>query len=197
MQLEPGSTAEARREAIAAAAVGVFAQFGFGGASLRELAGAAGLEKGHLTYYFRTKDDLLYEVVAGFHTRFVDSFADWAGSDPDPYERLRSVLRHHIELVCLERANTQVAYENMRFLSSDRRAVIVASRRQYEDAMGVLVDECRPTGRIVAVPTSILTKTLLAVANWPYQWFDPDGSETAHGLAAVLADRALAAVASP
>ena len=54
---------EARPAEIVAAALEVFAEKGFAGARLDEIAARAGVSKGALYLYFETKEDLFRAVV--------------------------------------------------------------------------------------------------------------------------------------
>lgn len=56
----------ANREAILEAALEVFAEEGYEGASTRRIAAAAGIEPGHLAYYFPTKRLLWQAVIEAF-----------------------------------------------------------------------------------------------------------------------------------
>ncbi|OOY25329.1 TetR family transcriptional regulator [Thioclava sediminum] len=65
-QASRGSRAEARRateESILKAAERVFAEAGFGGATMQLIADVAGLPKANLHYYFETKESLYRRVV--------------------------------------------------------------------------------------------------------------------------------------
>ncbi|RUS60560.1 TetR family transcriptional regulator [Pseudorhodobacter sp. E13] len=65
-QTRPSKRLETRREnerAILSAAEKVFAEAGFGGATMQLIADLAGLPKANLHYYFATKEDLYRRVV--------------------------------------------------------------------------------------------------------------------------------------
>lgn len=62
-------SADATRERIVAAALDLFADRSFEGASTREIAARAGVSQPSLTYHFRTKDDLWRVAVSGLFTR--------------------------------------------------------------------------------------------------------------------------------
>jgi AcrR family transcriptional regulator len=62
----PRQTPEERRQAILAAAIGVFAQHGFDAATTDEIARAAGLSKGGLYWHFKSKDDILAALLEQF-----------------------------------------------------------------------------------------------------------------------------------
>lgn len=185
-----------RRAAILEGAIEVFAELGYAGASLRELAAGAGVQKGHLAYYFPTKDDLLYELVDDLHERFVRGLAVWCREIPEPTaESLLNIFRQHLGLVFERRLQTRVAYDNLRFLTSERRDAIIAKRDRYEHQLGRKIGACRSAGvPVVDAPGTIITKTALAVLNWPYQWYAPSGRYTREELQRQLAERALAAI---
>jgi TetR/AcrR family transcriptional regulator len=79
------ATLELRRS-IADAALSVFAANGFEGASTRAIAALAGVELGHMAYYFKTKEAMWNEVINRFalptHERVKLSMAQVDLSDP-------------------------------------------------------------------------------------------------------------------
>ena len=84
-QRKPRSAGIERRKAILVAALSVFADQGFDGASTRAIAAAAGVEQGHLAYYFESKAALWREVVRTHNaaiTEVVDSALRDAASRP-------------------------------------------------------------------------------------------------------------------
>ncbi|WP_298195831.1 TetR/AcrR family transcriptional regulator [Novosphingobium sp.] len=68
----------ANRKRVLEAALQVFARCGFAGASVRMIAAEAGIEQGHLTYYYPSKMALWRGVIEAFA--------------PEPLRRLDSVL---------------------------------------------------------------------------------------------------------
>lgn len=184
----------ARRVEIIRGAVKVFAEHGYDGSSLRELAAGAGMQKGHLTYYFPTKDDLLFEIVDDLHDQFLAGILAWA-QDPaaGPGERLRHIFHEHVVLVCADYQQTRVAYEGFRFLTPERRVVVSRKRARYELELARHIDACRSVdGLVCATPTTLLTKAVLGALNWPYQWYSPSGSLSPDELAHELSSRAMA-----
>ncbi|HEY4330940.1 MAG TPA: TetR/AcrR family transcriptional regulator, partial [Ilumatobacteraceae bacterium] len=180
-------------------AVGVFAQYGYDGASLRVLAAGAGMQKGHMTYYFPTKDDLLFEIVNDLHERFVQGIAEWTKDSPlNSEDLLLHVFSEHTKLVCAAHEQTRVAYESFRFLTAERQAIVVAKRRRYEHEVTLCIDRCR-TDRfaIATTPTQFLTKSVLGLLNWTYHWYSSAGSHSPEELAVIFSQSAMAALRPP
>ena len=87
-RLKPGRRTDIRREnerAILEAAEKVFAEAGFGGATMQLIADMAGLPKANLHYYFATKEDLYRRVVSGIFEIWLDAAACFDDA-PGPVE---------------------------------------------------------------------------------------------------------------
>lgn len=86
---------------ILAAAEKVFAEAGFGGATMQLIADMAGLPKANLHYYFATKEDLYREVVQNIFDIWLHA-ADTFDDAPGPVEGIGAyvdakmdISRHH------------------------------------------------------------------------------------------------------
>jgi len=87
-RLKPGRRTNIRREnerAILEAAEKVFAEAGFGGATMQLIADMAGLPKANLHYYFATKEDLYRKVVQQIFEIWLDAAASFDNA-PGPVE---------------------------------------------------------------------------------------------------------------
>lgn len=80
----------AKREQIRRGALAVFLEHGFAATSTDAVAGRAGVSKQTLYAYYRSKDDLLVDVLASFVASFDGDVAPRPAAD---VEQLRSSLR--------------------------------------------------------------------------------------------------------
>lgn len=86
-----------KRELIIEAALEIFAQHGFRGATIDQIAEAAGMSKPNLLYYFKSKDDIHRTLIQ----RLLDTWLaplreiDDVG---DPVTELRSYIRRKLEM---------------------------------------------------------------------------------------------------
>src|SRR5687767_7957994 len=86
-----------RRETIVAAAAHLYAQWGFRGASVSDLAQECRTSKSLIYHYFPSKDDILYEVMAAHLDALVDA-ADDAMQEGGARERLRTLTLSFMRL---------------------------------------------------------------------------------------------------
>src|SRR6187455_1533910 len=86
----------AKRDTILRAAIDVFAERGYFGAQVADVARAAGVAAGTVYLYFKSKDDLLVSIFErSMREGLTDSRAAVADL-PDPPERLRRLARGHL-----------------------------------------------------------------------------------------------------
>ena len=193
---ESPSKGARRRKAIIEAAITVFADQGYEGASIREIAVLADMNKGNLYYYFPAKDDLLFQIVDDLHRDYNEQFVSWASAEGTPEERLRAVFFGHAVLVCQRRKQTRITYENFRFLTEARRKSIIEKRDLYESQVaGVVreyVDSVRPG--LPDKERRLETRSVLGMLNWIYEWYSPGGAISQTAIANRVADMAVRAL---
>jgi AcrR family transcriptional regulator len=173
----------ARREELTRTAARLFAERGYHGTSLADLAEALGLQKASLYHHISSKEDLLWEVAragaAAFH-----SALDAVPEDAPATEKIRLALRGHLAVVAAQLDAATVFTREWRALEGERRELFLAERRRYEERIRELFREGVETGRLrtdLDVATAGLL--LLSAANWAYTWLRPGGDTDA------LADR--------
>ena len=168
----------------------LFAERGYHGTSLADLADAVGVQKPSLYHHIQTKEDLLWAVASegavAFHAALDDVPADRPAT-----ERIRLALRAHLAVVAQQLDIATVFVREWRFLSGERREQFVAERRRYEERVrdlfrdGVESSELRTD---LDVATAALL--FLSAANWAYTWLRPgaDTDELADRFYAILLD---------
>ena len=172
-----------RRIELTRQAARLFAEKGYHGTSIGEIADALGVQKGSLYAHIKSKQDLLYETMdegaRAFH----------AGLDVIPEElpateKIRLALRSHLRAVADQLDVATVFVQEWRYLEGERRDEIVAERRRYEERIRELFREGRELGELRSdLDEAMAALIFLSAANWAYTWLQP-GRETD-----LLADR--------
>lgn len=180
----------ARRSELTRQAARLFAEKGYHGTSIGDLAEALGLRKGSVYAHIASKEDLLYETMrdgaAAFHAA-LDGIPDEL---PAP-ERLRLALRAHLRVVAEQLEIATVFVREWRYLEGARRDEIVAERRRYEERIRELLREGRERSELRAdLDESAAALLLLSAVNWAYTWLRPgrDTDELADRFWALLVD---------
>lgn len=179
-----------RREELTRAAARLFAEKGYHGTSVGDLAEALGVQKGSLYSHIDSKADLLWEVARegaeAFHTA-LDAVPD----EGPVVERIGLALRAHLRVVAEQLDIATVFVREWRYLEGEQRERYVAERRRYEERFRALFREGREHGEL-RTDLDDGTAALLALssANWAYTWLRPGGDtdELADRFTALLVD---------
>ena len=83
-----------RRESILQTAIELFCDYGFEKTKISEVAVKAGVGKGTVYEYFKSKDELLYESIKAMITHYNKGFSKIITSDKDFKEKLYEYLNH-------------------------------------------------------------------------------------------------------
>ena len=92
-------TPAARRQAILAAAIGVFARHGFDAATTDDIARAAGLSKGGLYWHFKSKDDILAAILVQLFDQELGVLQRLVATEGALAPRLRQLVAHGVDAV--------------------------------------------------------------------------------------------------
>lgn len=89
---------QVRLASILHAARAVFMDAGYAGFTMRKVAQRAGISVGNLSYYYRTKEDLLRDLIDHVIAGYLDIFGRVRGAaGQSPEKQLESVLDYWIE----------------------------------------------------------------------------------------------------
>src|SRR6266571_7602184 len=163
-----------RKSELTRQAARLFAEKGYHGTSIGDLAEAMGVQKGSLYAHIDSKADLLWEVArdgaAAFHAG-LDAVPDELPAS----EKIRLALRAHLRVVAEQLEVATVFIREWRYLEGERREAFVAERRRYEERFRALFREGRELGEL-RTDLDDATAALLALsaANWAYTWMRPE-----------------------
>jgi AcrR family transcriptional regulator len=178
--MEPSMT---RRQELSRQAARLFAQKGYHGTSIGDLAEALGVQKGSLYAHIQGKEDLLYETMReGAHA--FHAALDAIPEQLPATEKLRLALRGHLRVVADQLEVATVFVQEWKYLEGERREEVIAERRRYEERIRELFREGREQSEFrTDLDDAAAALLFLSAANWAYTWLRPDTDTDA------LADR--------
>ena len=163
-----------RRSELTRQAARLFAEKGYHGTSIGDLAEAMGVQKGSLYAHIQSKADLLWEVARDGATAF-HAALDGVPDELPATEKIRLGLRAHLRVVAEQLDVATVFIREWRYLEGERRDEFVAERRRYEDRFRALFREGRELGELrTDLDDAMATLLALSAANWAYTWIKPE-----------------------
>jgi len=171
-------TAVDSRQVILRTAARLFQQQGYDATSMNDVAAALKLSKGGLYHHFQSKDEILFNLMNHAMDITQERVIDGVKGIADPEERLRTLIRRHIEVVMSvrDREITVMLHENHPLPPAMRRR-INARKKDYVHFVESLIDEVQ-RGRSLqgSVKPRAAAFALLGMINWIYQWYRPAGA---------------------
>jgi AcrR family transcriptional regulator len=162
------------RDRLAVEAARMFAERGYHGTSINDLAVALGLHKSSLYAHINHKADLLADIAltgaAAFHAA-LDALPDEA----PPGERLELALRAHLAVVESQLDVATVWLQEWRYLTGEARDLFLRERHRYEERIRDLFEAAVRSGELRRdLDVDDATLVFLSVANWAYTWLMPE-----------------------
>src|SRR5947208_6918316 len=162
-----------RRAELTRQAARLFAEKGYHGTSMGDLAQAMGVQKGSLYAHTESKQDLLYETMRegaeAFHAAL-----DAIPEQLPPAEKIRLALRAHLRVVADQLDVATVFVREWRYLEGERREEFVFERRRYEERIRVLFREGVEQSELrTDLDVEGAALLFLSAANWAYTWLQP------------------------
>jgi TetR/AcrR family transcriptional regulator, cholesterol catabolism regulator len=178
------------RQEILRTAARLFQQRGYDATSMNDVAAALKLSKGGLYHHFQSKDEILFEIMDHAMEITQERVINPVRSIADPEERLRALIRLHIEVVLSprDREITVMLHENHPLPPSLRKK-INSRKKDYvhflENLMGEVQEKAGrkiPNHAKARVSPRAAAFALLGMINWIYQWYKPEGDLQAQNL---------------
>ncbi len=179
------------RQEILRTAARLFQQRGYDATSMNDVAAALKLSKGGLYHHFQSKDEILYEIMNHAMEITQERVLNPVRSIANPEERLRALIRLHIEVVLSprDREITVMLHENHP-LPPPLRKRINARKKEYIHFLENLMAEVQRNVQSNVQSNQAKSKVtpraaafaLLGMINWIYQWHKPEGDLQAQNL---------------
>jgi AcrR family transcriptional regulator len=165
------------RQEILRTAARLFQQRGYDATSMNDVAASLKLSKGGLYHHFQSKDEILFEIMNHAMDITEERVLGPVRGIANPEERLRALIRLHIEVVLSprDREITVMLHENHPLPPALRRR-INGRKKEYIHFLENLIAEIQGSRRAAPrVSPRAAAFALLGMINWIYQWYKPEG----------------------
>lgn len=163
------------KEAVMAAAVQLFAEYGYNAAPLRTIASMAGIQAASIYYYYDSKQALLVEIMDTYMRRLNANLEKILREDDDPLRRLHEAIANHIRLHTSHKAEFFIIDTEIRALEGDNRSCILALRDRYESLLQELLRDGMECGVFRQGDVKVSSYAIIAMCTEVATWFKPGG----------------------
>lgn len=173
LELEPLS----RRHDLIAIATKEFAARGYRATTMRHIADAAGILPGSLYHHFKSKEEILREVMLESTAEYVTRLESIVKGKGDAPQKIVAALEQRLELYRAHGLSLSVVLQTdtttLRELNfTEMRELGKRIDRAWDQILndGIREGSLRPDLEVRATSYAIL-----GMLNWAHRWYEPDG----------------------
>ncbi len=173
--------AVSRRDELLELAATMFAERGLRATTVRDIADSAGILSGSLYHHFKSKEQMVEEVLRDFLDWLFDRYQEIVDTEPNPLERLKGLFMASFEAIEHRHAQVVIYQDEAKRLSGLPQFDFVETRNKEQRKMwldllnqGVEQGYFRPDIDVDLVYRFIRDTTWVSV-----RWYQPGGPLTA------------------
>jgi AcrR family transcriptional regulator len=170
-----------RRDELLVLAATMFAERGLRATTVRDIADSAGILSGSLYHHFKSKEQMVEEVLRDFLDWLFDRYQQVIATEPNPLERLKGLFMASFEAIEDRHAQVVIYQDEAKRLSALPQFDFVETRNKEQRKMwldllneGVKQGYFRPDIDVDVVYRFIRDTTWVSV-----RWYQPGGPLTA------------------
>lgn len=163
------------RDSIRAAAVQLFAEYGYHAAPLRDIARMAGIQAASIYYHYTNKEALLVEIMETHMLHLNTNLERILREYQHPQERLYEAVANHIRLHTTYKYEFFIIDTEIRALEGDHRAYILSLRDHYEVLLQEILRDGMEQGVFRQSDLKISSYAIIAMCTEVATWFRPSG----------------------
>ncbi|MFP7298137.1 TetR/AcrR family transcriptional regulator [Neobacillus niacini] len=168
-----------KKQEILRSAAAVLVEKGYQGTTMEEIAAKLLMTKGSMYYYFKNKDDLLYQCHLMIMEICLDGIDKVISSDLSPVEKLKSAINEHILLATREKSMFMALSKPNHNFSDEQLKEVLEHRKSYSHYFDRIIHEGIDKKVFNAVDVRMVRLIILGALNWIQEWYDQNGPQSA------------------
>ncbi len=153
----------------------LFAEHGYEGVSMRDIAGSVGIRQSAIYNHFPSKQHLLVDLMVSHMERLLEAMRAAVGTSGTPTERLTAFARFHVTYHIDQPEDVFLAYMELRSLEPEGRNAVVPLRDAYEKTLQDILAAGAKDGSFDIADTGVVARGILAMLTGVTVWFRDGG----------------------
>lgn len=174
------------------AAANLFAERGYSGTNLQDIADALGMSRPGLYYHFSSKEKLLHAMAEEITLQPLQMATEAQRRSPEnPAEALREMMASNVRWLLTHGQLFRVLDRSENDLPAELRERHDHAKRAMLDNLVALIERGILTGQFRPVDATVAAFAMIGMSNWTVWWFKPDGRVGLEAVVDQFADAAL------
>jgi AcrR family transcriptional regulator len=166
---------ESRKNQILKAAGKCFANAGYNGTSVRDIAAEVGIEAASLYSHFSGKDEILREICYEKAKAFENALSEVNDLYFNAEEKLRMAINNHVRIITEDVNAAHVFLNEWKHLKAEDLENFKTLRHNYEEAFKQIITDGENENIFHESDKQFAVLTILSSVNWISEWYNPQG----------------------
>ena len=163
-------------------AAALFAEKGYHGTSINDLARAMGLQKGSLYHYFKSKEELLFRLLDEYISAALIEVEKICALEDPPVEKLRKFMLFYSSFYAEDQDRLVLLINDIDKLGDHYRIQVIGKERRYYRALTGIFGQLQEVGIMKKMPPAVAAFAFFGMVHYTGKWFQSDGEITAEAL---------------
>ena len=177
---------KAARAQILRAAADLFRERGYQASTVDHIAARLGMSKASLYTHFRAKEEMLAAISRETIEAFTRDLNLVLASRLGAEDKLRTVVRQHVQFVIANRSFLTVFFGEEANLPPRFVRSLAAQKDRYDKGVERIVAEGVRSGVFREMSPRLVVFAVLGMVNWVHKWYNPRGSWGAEEISAAF-----------
>ncbi len=173
-----------KRQLILTEAAKLFKDRGYGGTSMRDLAGQVGMEAASMYNHIKAKDEILASICFRISGIYISQLGEISSTSASYGDKIKALIRLHVRLMVEDGPAVSVANHDWKYLPEPKLSEFKQARKTYEKGFAALIEAGIAAGEFEPVNVSVALFTILSAVRWIELWFRPGRELSAEELEA-------------
>jgi AcrR family transcriptional regulator len=160
-----------RREQILQAAQKLFADQGFRETNLNDVATQLGFRRQAVYHYFRSKEEILYELIDRAGQAVAASAQRTMDADLPPAEMLAALVRNHVRELLTNVDIFRIQFTELSKLTGSRADILRRDISAYVHRIANVIEAGQKEGTFIDVPPMPQALLIVGMCNGTTEWY--------------------------
>lgn len=166
------------QDEILATAAKLFAEGGIRGVTIDDIASSLGYTKSVVYYYFKNKNQVLWEIFKRIHDTWWADMECLVKTDDPPDVMLASMIRKHALNVLDRGAWSAIYFRDQGELTDAQQKFITRRKKEYDQLFKQVYQTGVEQGIFRNIPTTLVVSSIVGMCNFTHAWYKPSGALT-------------------
>jgi AcrR family transcriptional regulator len=171
------------QDEIIASAARLFAERGIRAVTIDDIASSLGYTKSVVYYYFKNKNQVLWEIFNRIHQEWWHDMHTIVQQDLPPDALLAELIRKHALNVMDKAEWTAIYFRDQSELTEAQQRTVTERKRDFDRLFRDAYERGVKAGLFKDIPAQLVVSGAVGMCNAIHAWFKPGGALTAARIA--------------